>query len=197
MRHSHKKFMLGIGLLWAMMIVGFAAVYVMVFLPQKNEMTAVCQQLEEKKAKLKQDRDLVGQENIQKKLAQIEELSERLTRFTLDFEETTEITLSISEIAKQNRLESFSIKNAPGDLNIEIEKCQTICENRFIVDFNGHFNQFAQMVNTLERNEPFIFINEFEISRSRQSEVNPAEMNLAVLVTKPAAISQQIKEKKK
>lgn len=189
--------MLGIGLLWAMMIVGFAAVYVMVFLPQKNEMTAVCQQLEEKKAKLKQDRDLVGQENIQKKLAQIEELSERLTRFTLDFEETTEITLSISEIAKQNRLESFSIKNAPGDLNIEIEKCQTICENRFIVDFNGHFNQFAQMVNTLERNEPFIFINEFEISRSRQSEVNPAEMNLAVLVTKPAAISQQIKEKKK
>lgn len=194
MRSSYGKFVLGIGLLWVMMIVGFSAVYVLIFLPQKSEMAKVCTELEGKKADIEKARQLVHAENFNKKLEEIEALKARLRSFALDYESTTEVTLSISELAEQIHLDSFSIQNEPGDLNIEIENCETLYENRFEVDFHSHFNQFAQMINHLERHKPYVFIDEFEISRSDRITMNPVEMNLAVLVTKPTAITQYLKD---
>lgn len=183
--------MMIIGLLWALIVLGFAGLYVAVFVPQKMEMAKVCDELDKVKAECERAKKIADERNVQKQTEELEALKERLREFAVDYEAVSDVTLAVSSLAKSQNVGSFSIRSGGGEINIELPNCDYIWENRFEVSFEGNFLQFAMLLNALERSEPVVFIDEFSISRAREDVKNPVEMNLAVLVRRPVELSKK------
>ena len=69
---------------------------------------------------------------------------------------------------------------------LDIPQCDVVGENQIDVFFEGTFNQFAAFLNSLERHEPVIFVEQFKISRDLRDDTrNKVTMTLSVLVNQP------------
>jgi Tfp pilus assembly protein PilO len=154
--------------------------------PQKKTMERVAKQLAEKK-QIFESALAAGREETKIQLdEQINELRNALKDFAIDFEDSANLTFDISQIANEKKVDEFSIK-AQDDKGkaTETSSCEYVCEKHIDIKFNGGFNQFASFLNALERHRPVVFIDEFEISRSKRESSDPkVTMDLAVFVRK-------------
>jgi Tfp pilus assembly protein PilN len=111
-------------------------------------------------------------------------LNERLGSFVVDPGSTSNLTYEISGISNEIGLNSFRI--APMSESIAaLEDCKYVSGQFYHVSFTSSFNQFATFINALERYRPFIFVDTFSISQSRQgNQEHDVQMQLAILVAK-------------
>ena len=105
--------------------------------------------------------------------------------FVVDFEDSANLIFDISQIATEKKVDSFSIKGQEdrrGSTGLDLKHLR---EHRIDINFAGGFNQFATFLNALERHRPVIFVDKFEITRSRQENSgHKVNMDLVVLVKK-------------
>jgi hypothetical protein len=110
-----------------------------------------------------------------------------LKNFVVDWEDSTNLTFYVSEIAGDKEVASFSINRREDRLKSEMPDCRHICEEYMSVRFNAEFNQFFALLNALERHRPVVFVDDFTITRSKSGDsYHPVNMELAVFVMKPA-----------
>ena len=190
----YKKNFKVVALVWAGCLVLFAFVYIYVLSPQRKTK----KQLDAQLAKQKQMYDAASkaaQEETKARLnEQVERLQNSLKDFVIDFEDSANLTLDISQIASQKRVDSFSIEGKTEGRNrgrgtsrgSEIPGCEYIREDYITVNFAAAgFTQFAGFLNALERHRPVIFIDKFQIERSKkQDSSHEVSMDLAVFVRK-------------
>jgi hypothetical protein len=117
---------------------------------------------------------------------QIENLRNKLKNFVIDFKDSANLTFDISQIAGQKGVSSFSIETKKGSGPPQKTSDKHLSESYIDISFSAvDFNQFAALLNALERHQPVIFVNKFAITRSKKGESeHQVKMNLAVFVRK-------------
>ena len=179
MKPTYKKYFVVVLLVWGVFLPVLLGLYLLLLVPQKEAMEDLKARLAEKeleygKAKVAATDEARG--NISK---QIEQLTQKLSVFTVDFDQLDNLTFSISRIASETQVGEFSSRESAAESYSEIRDCTHIGQTSANIGFTGGFNKFAAVVNALERHKPIIFVDEFSIS-------DPAvTMQLTVFVRRP------------
>ncbi len=187
MKSIYGKYFTKVALAWMSCFVVFFFAYVLVLAPQKKSKEQLSRQLEEKK-QLYGTALSAAQKETQIKLDdQIKQLREKLKTFVVNFEESTDVTFDISQIANTKQITSFNIATNKRDRSRDpAVSDKFIYESRIDINFlTSDFNQFAALLNALERHRPIIFVDSFAITRSnKDSSDRSVNMSLAVFVRK-------------
>ncbi len=182
---THKKYLTTAGLIWAACFVVFLFAYMLVLGPQKNYKKRIENEIAERKQLYESALRAAQKETKIRLNEEIERLRSRLKDFVIDFEDSTDLTFDISQIANEKKVASFSNKVKKSGGLSPIPDCKYISENHIVVSFIGSFNQFATFLNALERHRPVIFVDKFTITRSGQdTSVYRVTLNVAALVKK-------------
>ncbi len=185
MNDIYRKYFKKVALIWAGCLVLFFFVYIFVLAPQKKSKKQVGQQLAERKQLYNAAQEATQEETKLKLNEQIERLQNKLRDFAIDSEDSADLIFDISQIANEKKVASFSVKMRDGYEGSATSNCNHIFEKYIGVSFNAGFNQFAALLNALERHRPIIFVDRFAIERSEQGDSNhKVKMNLAVFVRK-------------
>ena len=182
---THKKYLMIVGLIWAVCFVLFLFSYIVLLSPQLKNKESV----ETKLAKIKQQYDSAIQATLEETKTrtneEINNLQNRIKDFVVEFEDAANLTFDISQVASEKKVGSFNIKmqeNKKGSTKLDLQYLQ---ENQIDVGFEGDFIQFATFLNALERHRPVVFVDNFKIIRSAMGNSNHRViMKLAVFVRK-------------
>ena len=182
----HKKYLTKAAIVWAACLVLFLLAYVVVLRPQYLNGKWLEKTLAEKK-QLYESAQRAAQETTRNQLSlQIQQLRDRLHDFVIDFEDSANLTFDIGQIANEKKVASFSVKGKEKRTSSAVPDCNSISESHMDISFVSGFYQFATFVNALERHKPVLFVNEFAITRSNQSDsVYEVTLDVAAFVNKP------------
>ena len=184
MKSNTKKYLKVTAFVWSCCIVVFVLVFVLILLPEnreKNRIEGKYRGIESSAS----EAFLAAQEQTKIRLKEhIEKLNERLGDFVIAPGSTSNLTYEISGISNEIGLNSFQI--APmGESIAALDDCKYISGQFFHVSFTASFSKFAYFINALEKYRPFIYVDTFSITRSRQDNMeHDIQMQLAVLVAK-------------
>jgi hypothetical protein len=184
MKPNTKKYLKLTAFVWSCCIVLFVLVFLVVLLPQKKKKNRIDGQYKSIENSAS-EAVLAAQEQTKNRLKEhIEELNERLGDFVIEPESTSNLTYAISGISNEIELNSFQV--APvGESIVALDNCKYISGQFFHVSFTANYSKFANFLNALERYRPFIYVDTFSITRSRQDSVeHDIHMQLAVLIAK-------------
>ncbi|KPJ66765.1 MAG: hypothetical protein AMJ43_07095 [Coxiella sp. DG_40] len=185
MKSIYNKHLKTLALIWIGCFVLSIFVYILVLAPQKKTQKNIEKQLTEIKQIYDSTKEAAQQKNQIQMKEQIEQLRSRLNDFVIESDDSANLTLDISQIASEKKLDSFMIKTKESRENSAIPDCKHITEDRIDIGFNAGFNQFAAFLNALERHQPVVFIDTFSITRSKQDGLgHKVNMNLAVFARK-------------
>jgi hypothetical protein len=188
MNSVYGKYFTKMAAIWGGCFVLFLIINMLVLAPQKNTKKALEQKLQEKKRIHNLAMEMAKKENKIKLNEELEDLREQLDAVVIDFESATNLTFEISRIANEKEVSSFSIDSKRGaDRKDKNSKNKYISESNYDVSFLAKdFNQFATLLNTLERHKPTIFVDMFTIKRSGpgggDDSKHRVKMDLTVLI---------------
>lgn len=183
----YKKYFIKVALIWAGCFVLFLFVNMLVLSPQKKSKKQIEKKLAEKEQMYESVLKATQEETKIQLNEQIERLQNSLRDFVIDFEDSANLTFDISRIANEKEIASFSIKTKDKEKRggSAIPDYDYMFENHIDVKFTGGFNQFAGLLNALERHRPVVFVDKFVIARSKESNLgHEVRMDLAVFVRK-------------
>lgn len=183
---SYKKHIKTMGLVWVVCLVVFVFIYYLFHKPQAAAIKTLEKQFEEKKDNYLAMLATSTEEAKSRLKQEVQAMQDKLRAYVTDGEGASTLIFDISQIANEHKVSSFSIKSKDGRGVTDIPQCANIAENNMDVSFVGNFNQFAKFLNTLERNNPLIFIDSFTVRKSNIENVtdNEVTMGLSVFVEK-------------
>ena len=187
MKRAYRKYFTKVALIWAGCFVLLFFVHMLMLAPQKDSKERLEKQLAGKKQIYNSALKATQKETKIQLNEQIEHLRNRLKNFVIDFEDSANLTFDISQIANEKEVTSFSIETKDDDSrNRAISDYNYVFESRIDISFfMADFNQFAALLNALERHRPVIFVDRFAINRTeRGSSGRQVNMSLAVFVRK-------------
>ncbi len=180
---KNKKYLTVVGFIWVSCLVLFVLVYVFLLAPQYKNKKEVDRRFAEVKKAYDSALTASKEETINKIKEQIKTLQDTVNHFTAGFEESSNLTFQISQVANEKKVDSFSIRMQ--DDSKGSEDFTYLKENRIDIGFSGGFKQFATFLNALERNRPVVFVDDLKITRSVMEDSNHrVSMKLAVFVRK-------------
>ena len=184
MKSIYKKYFTTIAI-WAGCFILFCFVYMLVLAPQKKNKKQIEKQLTQKKQTYDSVLRAARKETKIQLNKQVEHLRDKLKVFVIDPEDLADLIFDIGQIASEKKVTSFNIRTKDSRRGSAIPDCKYLCENQIDISFTASFNQFATFLNTLERNQPVVFVDKFTITRSDQDySGHHVDMNLAVLLRK-------------
>ncbi len=188
MKPIHKKYLTTVSLIWSAFVVLFIIAYLFLLTPQRKTKKQIEQQLAEKEKIYNSAQEMAQEETKIKLNEQVESLQNTLKDFVIDFEDSANLTFDISQIANEKNVDSLSIKTRDKQKHRDTTKStlEYIQENHTDISFTASFNQFAALLNALERHQrPVIFVDNFSIMHSRKNITgNEAAMNISFFVKK-------------
>jgi hypothetical protein len=182
---AYRKYIIAMGIVWMASLVLFALVYYVVIAPQLKIRNQAFKEAAEKK-KLFESALSAAQEDNKKKLAgELEELKTRLSNYVSEYDDSANLTFSISSIAADKQVSGFTVKTTEQGKVQDALVAKNLQENRIETTFTSDFLQFANFLNTLERHRPVIFVDRFKVSRGDQVGMpNKVDMTLSYFVRK-------------
>jgi len=186
MKSIYGKYFIKLILTWASCSVLFFLVYMFVLGPQENNKKQLGKQLVEKKRIYNSALNATQKETKIQLGEQIQQLRDKLKDFVIDFEDSANLTFDISQIAGGKKVSSFNIESTKDNSKSRAGSNKYIFENHINVSFlTADFNQFAALLNALERHRPVIFVDGFSITRAeRGNSDHKVDMSLSVFVKK-------------
>jgi len=179
---AHKPYLKKAAIIWAICAVLFLLAYAIVLRPQNRKIRFLEKTLAEKK-QLYESAQIAAQEQTRIELnEQIERLRNRVKDFVVDFENASNLTFAIGQIASEKKVGSYSLKSKEDNQTTSIiakPETKHVSESQIDINFVGGFSQFANFVNALERNRPVVFVHEFAIGRARNAD-SVYQVNLSV-----------------
>jgi Tfp pilus assembly protein PilO len=193
MKPSYIKYFKMVAVIWACCSLVFVAGFMFLLAPQRDSFKQIKQQFEQKKRIYEAAQRAANEETKAQLNKEMEALQSKLKDFVVDFKDAASVTFDISQIAREKRVSSFSIQGDNKRRVLEMPDCELITRDHVNIKFTGGFNQFAMFLNALERHRPVVFVDQFEIARSRMSESQrQVKMSLAFFVRKDRQDSDAI-----
>ncbi len=182
---AYKKNLKIWAVIWAVCLVLFGLIYVLVLGPQNRSKKKLESKLEEKRQLFEFAQNAAHEDNRNRLLEQIEKLQNNLAVFTIDFENSANLTFDISQIAREENVSSLNVENKNKFDSLDVSDSKNISENHINISFITGFNQFAAFLNALERHQPILFVNEFKLVRSNKNmSAYQATIDVAALIKK-------------
>jgi len=184
---TFKKYLKRAAMVWAGCFVVAILVYMAVLLPQRRIIRQLESELAEKKQLCEMAVEAAEAKTKARLTREMEQLEDLLAAFSINADESANLTLDISQIASEKNIFSMSIggKGKVSSPTCKIPGCKLICESYIELEFTAGFHEFASFLNALERHKPVIFIDKFKIVRGGDGKNNnDVEMELAVFVRK-------------
>lgn len=186
MAKAYKKHIKTMALIWLVCLVVFVFIYYLFHKPQMAVIKNLETQFEEKKDNYLAMLATSTEEAKSRLKQEVQAMQDKLRAYVTDSEGASTLIFDISQIASEHKVSSFSIRSKEGRGVTDIPQCTNIAESNMDISFVGSFNQFAKFLNTLERNNPLIFIDSFTVRKSNIENVtdNEISMGLSVFVEK-------------
>ena len=182
---AYRKYILAMGIVWAASLVVFALVYYIVIIPQLKAKAQLLKESTEKKQLFELALSAANEDNKKKLAGEVEELKTRLIDYVSEYEESTNLTFSISRIAADKQVSDFTVKTSEQAWAQDALTANNLQENRIEIAFASDFLQFASFLNTLERHQPVVFVDRFKVQRDNQGgAANKVDMSLSFFVRK-------------
>ena len=166
---TYKKYLMTSGIIWAACLVLFVLIYFLSLGPQNRAKKRLESELNQKKQKYEFAQNASKEETKIRLYEQIEDLSNKLDIFVIDYEESANLSFDISQIASDKKVSSLIVENDNKKTASAVSDSNNIFESHISVKFVGGFKQFAAFLNALERNKPVLFVKEFTISPANQN----------------------------
>lgn len=184
MKTDNQNYFRTLFLVWTICFFLLLSAYLILLKPAQKNSRMLGKQLAEKK----QIYDLILQtEQEQTKLQltrEIDGLRDGLHKYVVEPRRMADLIFNISQIANEKKVESFNIKSRETNKGSASRKSNYISEDYIDVSFETTFNNFASILNSLERNEPVVFVDKFSINRSDgKPAAGRVRMNLAVFAS--------------
>jgi len=185
MSPRNEKLIKKIGLVWAGLLVLFLAGYFGMISPQKKTVLEFVRKLDEAEKNYKLAIESSDQKYRDNLITKTTELEAKLSAFAIDFEDSANLIFDVSQLASSNKANLVSIEGQRIDQNEQLLGCERISEGTIKLNLSSSFPQFAKFLNELERNNPVIFVDSFNITRNQEdTSCNDVEMYLKYLVIK-------------
>ena len=181
--NKYKKYLTVSAILWVASLAISILVYILFVSPQSRERNHIEtlyteSQQEYDTAKIAAQKGF--QEQLRKELLSLEE---KLDSFVIDFEDSENLKFDISRIAGEKKVSSFSIEDKYNTTTSAVSDPNYISENYMNISFVAEFNQFAAFINTIERHQPVLFVNEFKVIPSNKDKTSyQVSLGIAALV---------------
>ncbi|MCE5341101.1 MAG: type 4a pilus biogenesis protein PilO [Planctomycetaceae bacterium] len=184
MKKKLKKHVKFINLVWISSVALSVFTYFVAIAPQskvKQQVTAQLADREMAYATISKINNKQAQEDLNNKMKQ---WKDDIKQYVIAENELAGLTFDIGQIAKDTKIDSFSIT-----LNDAYLKQKTttkyITEKQLKVEFKTDFNKFAAFLNAVERHRPAVVINEFTIGNAEHdASASQVNMILSVFVSK-------------
>lgn len=109
--------------------------------------------------------------------------SQTINKYVISSEDAADLAVDINKIANKIGLRDLRSTNRMQNAYSQINECQHIREGRIQITFKSTFNQFAEFINSLERDKPVIFVDYFKINHpAGDSNVQEVEIVLCFFV---------------
>ena len=185
MKPIYRKHITTIALIWGGSLVLFLLAYMLILAPQKKSKRRIEKELVDERQTYNATLEKISEETKLRLKEQIYQLENRLNEFVLDSEDSANLIFDISQIASSKKVGSPSIGTKDKRVRSDIPNCNYISENHIDISFTAGFNEFATLLNALERHLPVVFVDNFIITRSRgDNSGHQVDMDLAVFVRK-------------
>jgi hypothetical protein len=182
---AYRKYIVTMGIVWAASLVVFALVYYVVVAPQLKIKNQVLKESDEKKKQYESAISAAQEDNKKKLAGEVEALKTSLSDYVSEYEESANLTFSVSRIAADKQVDGFTVKTSEQSKAQDAIAAKNLQENRVEIAFESDFLRFASFLNTLERHQPVIFIDRFKLSRGDQTGTpNKVDMTLSYFVRK-------------
>jgi hypothetical protein len=187
MRPIYKRHLIITGLIWAISLSLLLLIHFLLIVPQRKKLNDINSRIIEcrQQYKLAKEADVnaivVGWKN------ELEKLKKMFAKFVTDFEDSTGLSFAISRILGDTGVGLSASIESPKSYS-EISGSEYLAQINTKIRFTATFNQFAQVLNSLERYTPVFFVDRFSISRSGQHDKHLGQdvsMDLISLVKKP------------
>ena len=133
-------------------------------------------------------------EDTKKNMAgKLEDVKELTRMFVINPNESAQLTFKISQLAAQCHLGNFTTKIREMTGTLDEQENHKIGEGWVELSFSATFNQFAAFLNSLERNQPVVFVESAAIKRSDNGSLHDAKVLVSYLPDKPdlGSLAQQ------
>jgi hypothetical protein len=185
MKSIYRKQLITAGLIWAGCFAAFVLAYMFLLAPQIKTKRQIERELAEQKQAYNRALERSQAKARIKLNEQIKHLENTLSEFAINSEDSANLIFAISQIANSKRVGEFRIGGKEKRRVSKTAKLKHISEDQIDINFTAGFNQFATLLNALERHRPVVFVDKFEITHSGRDNVgHEVDMNLAVYVTK-------------
>ncbi|MBN2018990.1 MAG: hypothetical protein JW749_02060 [Sedimentisphaerales bacterium] len=182
---AYKKYLLTLGIVWAVSLALFVAVFILLISPQLEVSSKLAQELAEKKKLYESAVDADKEENKRKLIAEVAALKLQLGDFAVEFEESANLTFDVGRIAGEKRVNAFTVKTPDMSKAADLSDCKNLQENHIDISFESDFRQFATLLNALERHRPVFFVDRVKFSRGTiESGNHRVDMGLTFLAKK-------------
>jgi hypothetical protein len=180
-----KKCFKVVPIVWGASVAAAIIINMVVITPQKERREKIRHQLVEKR-QMYQAILRIGKQKARDRLGkQMEQWRNNLNDFTVSSEGMAGLTFDIGRIAKDTKIDSFTITPQNNRGSKDMADSRYVGENQMNLNFKSSFNKFAVFLNALERHQPVIFVNEFSINHVERADlVNQVSMDLSVFVKK-------------
>ena len=181
---SRKKTILLVSL-WLVCFIPAGIFFFLVLLPHDKVLKQLKIQVLEKTQiynSLKATRSQAQQNKIK---AEIENFSQNFCDYIINGQELNNLDFILSQMGREKNFDSFTSRNLYEVKNNKFADFKYIDERRIKLSFVSDFKAFCAFVNELERHQPIIFVDLFNLTRDISGDSLPlAEMELAVLFEK-------------
>ncbi|MHC4132264.1 MAG: GspMb/PilO family protein [Planctomycetota bacterium] len=184
MRATVKKYLKTTAMAWGVCFIMFVLIYMLLLSPQIKKKNEIQKQLDEKEQIFSSALQAARKDTKIKMENEINQLRADLNNFVIAPEELANLIFDISQMAKEKKVSSLSIESGDERSNSRVPNCEYLGHNRIDLSFASNFERFATLLNALERNKPFVFIDKFLIKTSgsgNQSQPQ-VQMDLSVFV---------------
>jgi len=187
MKEIDKKYVSTMALIWTGFLILFVFAHAIFLAPQNKVKKRLHIRTDEARAQYDDALKAMEPESRKTFAGQIEQIRNRFGDFTINFEDSSNLTFDISQMADKLQVSALSIKTKT---NQPIKDCTRISENQIYVSFNGSFGQFLGLLNALERYRPVVFVTKFSVEGQNVSFGSEVNMDLAVFVTNHGEIAR-------
>jgi len=184
MKSTYRKQLITAGLIWAGYLAVLVLAYTFLLAPQTRTKRQIARELAEQKQAYDRALEKAQEKGRVKLNEQIEHLKNTLSEFATNSEDSANLIFDISQIANSKKVGEFSIGGKKKRLASKTANLKHISEELIDITFTAGFNQFAALLNALERHQPVVFVDKFAITHSgHDDEGHEVDMNLAVFIT--------------
>lgn len=171
MKANEKHFMVKAAAIWGVCALAVTVFYLGVVFPSQRSVEQVSSRLDGITRRYEQASESVRSRRLEEMRRQVILRQEELAKYMVAGDAARDNASRISQIAERAGIKGYSTRYRGSCLTTELGNCVHVGISRIDISWEGDFEQFARMVNELERHRPVIFVDGFVISRPD----NPAE----------------------